>query len=93
MQVAGSATAAAKGITPTGKPSATKKGYDYFTSIDLETRSHVPTDTAAYYLNRQPQTMRAWACLENGPIRPTRINGRLAWSIFEIKRLLNGGQQ
>ena len=54
------------------------------------TRPTVPTDQAAYYLNRQPQTMRAWACLENGPIRPIRINGRLAWKVSDIKSLLNG---
>jgi len=35
--------------------------------------------------------MRAYACLENGNIRPTRINGRLAWPVAEIRRLLNGG--
>ncbi|MDP2268092.1 MAG: DNA-binding protein, partial [Deltaproteobacteria bacterium] len=39
-------------------------------------------------LNRKPQTLRGWACLENGPIRPLRINGRLAWSVLELKRLL-----
>lgn len=54
------------------------------------TRPTVPTDQAAYYLNRQPQTLRAWASLENGPIRPVRINGRLAWKVSDIKSLLNG---
>ena len=51
----------------------------------------VPTDAAAYYLNRKSQTLRAWACFENAPIRPVRINGRLAWSVADIKNLLNGG--
>ena len=61
-----------------------------FTSLENVTRPTVPTDAAAYYLNRKPQTLRAWACLENGPLRPIRINGRLAWSVASIKSLLNG---
>ena len=51
----------------------------------------VSTDAAAYYLNRKSQTLRSWACLENGPLRPIRINGRLAWSVAGIKALLIGG--
>ena len=62
-----------------------------FAPLDRETRETVETDTAAYHLNRKPQTLRAWACLENGPIRPLRINGRLAWRVADIRRLLNGG--
>jgi hypothetical protein len=62
-----------------------------FTPIEQETRSHVETACAGYHLTRKPQTMRAWACLENGPIRPIRINGRLAWATADIKRLLKGG--
>lgn len=63
----------------------------HFPPLETETRSHVQTACAAFHLSRQPQTMRVWACLENGPIRPTRINGRLAWAVADIKRLLNGG--
>ena len=59
--------------------------------LEQVTRPTVPTDAAAYYLNRQPQTLRAWACLENGALRPVRINGRLAWKISDIKSLLSGG--
>ena len=62
-----------------------------FPPLEQVTRSHVPTDQAAYYLMRRPQTMRAYACLENGPIRPIRINGRLAWNVAEIKSLLTRG--
>jgi len=51
----------------------------------------VPTAQAAYYLNRESQTLRAWACLENGPLRPVRIYGRLAWPVNAIRSLLNGG--
>ncbi|MBU9443822.1 helix-turn-helix domain-containing protein [Burkholderia multivorans] len=50
----------------------------------------LPTDEAAAALNRKPQTLRKWACLENGPLRPVRINGRLAWRVSEIQALLNG---
>jgi len=64
-----------------------------FTPLEQVTRPTAPTDAAAHYLNRKPQTLRAWACLENGPIRPIRIHGRLAWSIAEIKALLCGGTQ
>lgn len=62
----------------------------YFTPLDLVTNPTVATDAAAYYLNRRPQTLRAWACLENGPLRPKRINSRLAWNVPEIKALLCG---
>lgn len=59
-----------------------------FPPLELVTRPTVPTEQAAYYFDRKPQTMRAWACLENGPIRPVRINGRLAWPVKEIKKVL-----
>lgn len=61
-----------------------------FPSLERETRPTVPTEQAAYYLNRKPQTLRAWACLENGPIRPVRICGRLAWSVAAIRKLTAG---
>lgn len=51
------------------------------------TRPNLKTEEAAFYLNRRPQTLRAWACLENGPIRPRRIGGLLAWSTSEVKAL------
>lgn len=50
----------------------------------------VTTDEAAAALNRKPQTLRKWACLENGPIRPFRINGRLAWRVSDLRALLSG---
>lgn len=61
-----------------------------FLPIDQERRSHVDTACAAFWLSRQCQTLRAWACHENGPIRPIRIMGRLAWPVADIKRLLTG---
>ena len=62
-----------------------------FTPLEHETRTHVETACAAFHLMRQPQTLRAYACLENGPIRPIRINGRLAWPVAAIRALLEGG--
>ena len=62
-----------------------------FTSLENETRTHVSTNAAAFYLNRRPQTLRAWASGENGLIQPIRVNGRLAWPVSEIRALLKGG--
>lgn len=52
------------------------------------------TKDAAEALNRRPQTLRKWACLGTGPIRPVRINGRMAWRLADIRRLIEGdGEQ
>lgn len=59
-----------------------------FVPLDIETRAAVDTATAAFHLNRRPQTLRAWACLENGPLRPVRVHGRLAWPVAELRRVL-----
>ena len=59
-----------------------------FVSLSDEVRTHVDTACAAYHLGRQPQTMRVWASAESGPIRPNRVNGRLAWPVTEIRKLL-----
>jgi len=64
-----------------------------FTPLEKETRTHVPTDDAAFHLNRRPQTLRAWACAENGLIRPMRINGRLAWPVASIRSILEGASK
>lgn len=56
--------------------------------LDRELRTHIDTSTAAYYLNRSPQTLRIWASYENGPIKPIRINKRLAWPVNDIKNIL-----
>jgi hypothetical protein len=63
---------------------------DTFPPLDLEMRIVVNTATAAHHLNRRKQTLRTWACKENGPIRPLRINGRLAWPVLELRHLLSG---
>ena len=55
--------------------------------LEQVTRPNLKTEEAAHYLNRRPQTLRAWACLENGPIRPRRVGGLLAWNTNEVKAL------
>lgn len=59
-----------------------------YLSLNAETRAAVDTATAAHHLNRRPQTLRSWACLENGPMRPIRVHGRLAWPVAELRRVL-----
>ncbi|MFI3187395.1 MAG: hypothetical protein QX198_15580 [Methylococcaceae bacterium] len=61
-----------------------------YPQIESVTSPTVSTDQAAYYLNRKSQTLRTWACLENGALVPVKINGRLAWSVSEIKALTMG---
>ena len=56
----------------------------------VELPSVLPTNEAAEAINRAPQTLRKWACLGNGPIRPIRINGRLAWKVADLEILLGG---
>ena len=59
-----------------------------FPPLESITRPAVDTAAAAYYLNRKPQTLRGWACNEDGPIRPVRLNGRLAWKVADLIQLL-----
>jgi hypothetical protein len=62
-----------------------------FVSLSTEIRTTVSTDEAAFHLGRKPQTLRKWACYEDGPLRPVRINGRLAWRVADLQRVLNEG--
>jgi len=57
-------------------------------SLAQETRITLPTDEAAFQLNRAPQTLRLWAMRGDGAVQPLRINGRLAWPVADIKRVL-----
>ena len=57
-------------------------------SLSEERRAYVPTDVAAFHLGRTPTTLRAWHCLNKGPLKPRRIAGRLAWSVADLRRLL-----
>ncbi len=58
-------------------------------SLERETRAALPTPEAAFHLNRAQQTLRLWAMRDGtGPLRPMRINGRLAWPVSELRRVL-----
>jgi hypothetical protein len=59
-----------------------------FVPLDKETRTHVSTAVMCHHLGRKEQTARGWACHEDGPLRPIRVCGRLAWAVTDIKRLL-----
>lgn len=48
------------------------------------------TAQAARAIDRRPQTLRRWACMGDGPIRPVKIGGRLAWRVEDLRRLLDG---
>ncbi|WP_315127182.1 DNA-binding protein [Comamonas antarctica] len=52
---------------------------------------NVDTAQAAHYLNRSPQTLRIWACKQTGAVVPARINGRLAWPVETIRKVVGGG--
>ena len=61
-----------------------------FPPLELVNRPTVPTEQAAFYLLRRPQTLRGWASAEPFPdgLRPVRINGRLGWPVAGIKAAL-----
>lgn len=59
-----------------------------FIPLDQETRTHVSTRVMCHHLGRKEQTARGWACHEDGPLRPIRVNGRLAWAVADIRRIL-----
>lgn len=73
--------------SPQARQGATAAPAPAFTSLNSETRAGVETDCAAFHLNREPQTLRVWACKENGPLRPIRVHGRLMWPTAELRRL------
>lgn len=56
--------------------------------LERITRPMLTTEEAAFYLNRRPQTLRVWACTEEGPIRPVRVNRRLGWRLVDVRRCL-----
>ena len=59
-----------------------------FIPLDQETRTHVSTKVMCRHLGRKEQTARGWACHEDGPLRPIRVHGRLAWAVADIRRIL-----
>ncbi len=58
------------------------------TPLAQELRTAVTTREAAIHLNRAQQTLRIWALSGNGPVQPLRIQGRLAWPVAELRRVL-----
>lgn len=61
-----------------------EKTTQQFPPLGTVNKPNLTTNEAGYYLDRATQTLRGWACHEDGPIR---INGRLAWPVVDIKRL------
>jgi hypothetical protein len=59
----------------------------HYPPLETVTRSHVNTETAAYYLSKRPQTLRKYA-MTGHPIKPVRFNGRLSWPVDSIRRAL-----
>jgi hypothetical protein len=59
-----------------------------FTPLDQEDRPTVSTAAAAHYLRKAPQTLRIYACKENGPLRPIRVGAHLHWKTDDIRKLL-----
>lgn len=59
-----------------------------FPPLELVNRPTVPTEQAAYYLLRRPQTLRGWACNGDGPIRPIHVGNRLGWPVAQIRAVL-----
>ncbi len=64
------------------------KSQQQFTPLELETRPTLDTAATAYYLRKAQQTLRIWACKENGPIRPLRVGAHLHWRTADIRKLL-----
>lgn len=59
----------------------------WFPPLNEVNKPNLTTAEAAYYLNRRPQTLRCWACHEDGPISAKRTNGRLDWATIAVKRI------
>jgi len=57
-------------------------------ALDRETRAALPTNEAAFHLNRAEQTMRLWAMRNDGPVTCIRVHGRLQWPVDQIKRVM-----
>ncbi len=66
-------------------PTVTNEIYPPLNEVN---RTHVDTAAAAFYALRKEQTMRHWACYGTGPIQPQRVNGRLAWRVADLKKLM-----
>lgn len=62
-----------------------------FPPLEQQTKPILTTEEAAHYLNRRPQTLRAWVCKQPAGVpRARNLNGRLAWRTADIRAWLNG---
>lgn len=59
-----------------------------FSPLETVSKPMLTTTEAAHYFNRQPQTLRGWACKEDGPLRPVRVHGRLGWMVADVRAVL-----
>jgi hypothetical protein len=73
------------GLASLGNAPHSRQDYE---PLERVTKPNVSTTKAAYYLDRKPDTLQRWAKNGNGPIKPLRINNRLAWPVDQLKRLL-----
>lgn len=60
------------------------------TATQVAIPATVTTAEAAHALNRKPATLNKWAWTGTGPVKPLRINGRLAWPADRIAAILRG---
>ena len=61
---------------------------ELYPPLALVTCPVLTTAEIAFYTKTQPQTWRAHACYESGPIKPLRLLGKLRWSTDAVRRLL-----
>jgi hypothetical protein len=71
---------------PSNQPLQTQA--NRYPPLDEITAPTLATPAAAHYMNRRPQTLRTWACFDDGPIKPIRVNRRLAWRVADIKKVM-----
>lgn len=58
------------------------------TPLGRELRTAITTREAAIHLSRAQQTLRKWAMNGDGPVKPVRVQGRLMWSVADLKAAL-----
>lgn len=75
-------------ISPRSRAPSQPAAPETLLPLAADPRDAIPTAEAAAHLGRKPQTLRGWACAEDGPLRPVRVNGRLAWPVSELRRVL-----
>ena len=64
-----------------------------FVPLHLETRTHVTTAVLCWHLSFKEQTARQWASAGTSPagLTPLRVQGRLAWPVSGIRKVLGFG--